>query len=76
MCFCSILQAYISRYVRDLWQGEWDTAVDNKLHAKNPLIGEHPSAYRSMPGCFVWTEVRAVICWWAVLSVIFWVDFV
>ena len=39
---------YISQYVRDLWQSEWDTAVNNKLHATKPLIGEQPSAYRSI----------------------------
>ena len=39
---------YISLYVHDLWQSEWDTAVNNKLHATKPLIGEQPSAYRSV----------------------------
>ena len=39
---------YISQYVRDLWQREWDTAVNNKLHATKPLIREQPSAYRSV----------------------------
>ena len=39
---------YISQYVHDLWQSEWDTAVNNKLHATKPLIGEQPSAYRSL----------------------------
>ena len=39
---------YISQYVRDLWQSEWDTSVNNKLHATKPLIGEQPSAYRSI----------------------------
>ena len=39
---------YISQYVRDLWQREWDTAVNNKLHAIKPLIGQQPSAYRSV----------------------------
>ena len=34
---------YISQYVR-----EWDTAVNNKLHATKPLIGEQTSAYRSV----------------------------
>ena len=29
-------------------QREWDTAVNNKLHATKPLIGEQPSAYRSV----------------------------
>ena len=29
---------YISQYVRDLWHNEWDTAVNNKLHATKPLI--------------------------------------
>ena len=38
---------YISQYVRDMWQREWDMAV-NKLHATKPLIGEQPSAYRSV----------------------------
>ena len=39
---------YISQYVRDMWQCGWDTAVNNKLHATKPLIGEQPSAYRSV----------------------------
>ena len=39
---------YISQYVCDMWQREWDTAVNNKLHATKPLIGEQPSAYRSV----------------------------
>ena len=34
---------YISQYVRDMWQREWDTAVNNKLHATKPLIGEQSS---------------------------------
>ena len=33
---------------RDMWQRDWDTAVNNKLHATKPLIGEQPSAYRSV----------------------------
>ena len=49
-CLISYTDAYqyISQYVRDLWQSEWDTAVNNKLHATKPLIGEQPSAYRSI----------------------------
>ena len=39
---------YISQYVRDLWPSEWDTVVNNMLHATKPLIGEQPSAYRSV----------------------------
>ena len=39
---------YINQYVRDLWQSEWDTAVNMKLHATTPMIGEQPSAYRSI----------------------------
>ena len=39
---------YISQYVCDLWQIEWETAVNNKLHVTKPLIGEQPSAYRSV----------------------------
>ena len=39
---------YISQYVRDMWQREWHMAVNNKLHATKPLIGEQPSAYRSV----------------------------
>ena len=39
---------YICQYVRDMWQREWDTAVNNKLYATKPLIGEQPSAYRSV----------------------------
>ena len=31
-----------------LWQNKWDTAVKNKPHTTKPLIGEHPSAYRSV----------------------------
>ena len=34
---------YISKYLR-----EWDTSVNNKLHATKPLIGEQLSAYRSV----------------------------
>ena len=49
-CLISYTDAYqyISQYVRDLWQSEWDTAVNNKLHATKPLIGVLPSAYRSV----------------------------
>ena len=39
---------YISQYVRDMWQREWDMAVNNKLHATKPLIGKQPSTYRSV----------------------------
>ena len=39
---------YISQYVHDLWQSEWDTAVNYKFHTKKPLIGEQLSAYRSI----------------------------
>ena len=44
----TVTYQYISQYVRDIWQREWDTAVNNKLHATKPLIGEQPSAYRSV----------------------------
>ena len=37
---------YTGQYVRDLWQNEWDMAVNNKIHATKPLIREQPSAYR------------------------------
>ena len=49
-CLISYTDAYqyISQYARDLWQSEWDTAVNNKLHATKPLIGKQPSAYRSI----------------------------
>ena len=49
-CLISYTDAsqYISQYVRDLWQRKWDTAVNNKLHATKPLIGEQLSAYRSV----------------------------
>ena len=49
-CLISYTDAYqyICQYVRDLWQRELDTAVNNKLHATKPLIGEQPSAYRSL----------------------------
>ena len=49
-CLISYTDAYqyISQYVRDLWQREWGMAVNNKLHATNPLIGEQPSVYRSV----------------------------
>ena len=48
-CLISYTDAYqyISQYVRDLWQSEWDTTLNNKLHATKPLIGEQSSAYRS-----------------------------
>ena len=45
-CLISYTDAY--QYVRDLWQNEWDTAVNNKLHATKHLIGEQPSGYRSI----------------------------
>ena len=45
-CLISYTDTY--QYVRDMWQREWDTAVNNKLHATKPLIGEQPSAYRSV----------------------------
>ena len=40
-CLISYSDAYqyISQYVRDLWQREWDTAVNNNLHATKPFIG-------------------------------------
>ena len=49
-CLISYTDAYqyISQYVRDLWQSEWNTADNNKLHATKPLLGEQPSAYRSV----------------------------
>ena len=49
-CLISYTDAYqyIRQYVRGLSQSEWDTAVNNKLHATNPLIREQPSAYRSI----------------------------
>ena len=45
-CLISYTDAYqyISQYVCDLWQSEWDTAVNNTLLATKPLIGEQPSA--------------------------------
>ena len=39
---------HINQYVRVPWQSEWDTAVNNKLQVTKPLIGEQPSAYRSV----------------------------
>ena len=47
-CLISYTDAnqYLSQYVRDLWQSEWEMAVNNKLHATKPLIGEQPSAFR------------------------------
>ena len=39
---CTDAYQYISQYVRDLRQSEWNTAVSNKLHATKPLIGEQP----------------------------------
>ena len=45
-CLISYTDTY--QYVRDMWQRDWDTAVNNKLHATKPLIGEQPSAYRSV----------------------------
>ena len=49
-CLISYTDAYqyISQYVHDLWQSEWDTAVNNKLHATKPLIGERPSVCRAI----------------------------
>ena len=34
--------------MKKLWQTEWDLDVNNKLHAVKPLIGEQPSASRSV----------------------------
>ena len=47
-CLISYTDAYqyITQYVRDLWQSEWGTAVNNKLRDTKRLIGEQPSAYR------------------------------
>ena len=45
-CLISYTDAY--QYLRDLRQSEWHTAVNNKLHATKPLIGEQPSAYMSI----------------------------
>ena len=45
-CLISYTDAY--QYIHDLWQNEWDTAVNNKLHATKLLIGEQPSTYRSV----------------------------
>ena len=49
-CLMSYTDAYqyISQYILDLWQSEWYTAVNNKLHATKPLIGEQPSDYKSV----------------------------
>ena len=49
-CLISYTDAYqyISQYVGDLCQSVWDTAVNNKLYATKPLIGEQPSAYISV----------------------------
>ena len=49
-CLVSYTDArqYISEHVKKLWQTEWDLAVNNKLHAIKPLIGEQPSASRSV----------------------------
>ena len=49
-CLISYTDAnqYISQYIRYLWKHKWDTAVNNKLHATKPLIGEQLSAYRSI----------------------------
>ena len=45
-CLISYTDAY--QYIRDLWQSEWYTAVNNKIHATKPLIGEQLSTYRSV----------------------------
>ena len=34
--------------MKNLWQTEWDLAVNNKLHAIKSLIREQPSASRSV----------------------------
>lgn len=39
---------YIGNYVHDLWQNEWNMAGNNKLHAIRPIIGNQPSATRSV----------------------------
>ena len=49
-CLVSYTDArqYISEHVKKFWQTEWDLDVNNKLHAVKPLIGEQPSASRSV----------------------------
>ena len=47
-CLISYSDAYqyISQYVGDLWQHEWDMAVNNKLHSTKPLIRKQSYTYR------------------------------
>ena len=49
-CLVSYTDArqYIGEHVKKQWQTEWDLAVNSKLHAIKPLIGEQPSASRSV----------------------------
>ena len=44
-CLISYTDAYqqIGQYVRNLWQSEGETAINNRFHATNPLIEEQPS---------------------------------
>ena len=47
-CLISYTNAYeyLGQNVRDLGQSDGVTAVNNKLHAAKPFIGEQPAAYR------------------------------
>ena len=39
-------QRYINTFLRQKWQLEWDTAVDNKLHSIQPTLGHWRGACR------------------------------
>ena len=49
-CLISYTDAYqyINKYIRVVWQCEWDTSVNTKLQNTKPLIREQQSAYRSV----------------------------
>ena len=38
----------VNSYVHNKWQSSWNNAVNNKLHALKPVIGESTRAYRSV----------------------------
>ena len=36
----------ISQYIVSTWQGDWNSAVVNKLHSVKPVLGDWQSSYR------------------------------
>jgi kelch-like protein 2/3 len=44
----SDLKPLINRYVMTKWQSAWNNAVNNKLHAIKPLLGDSLQSYRAV----------------------------